>query len=519
MSRTPGVVSQLSRREALALPLVLGAGALTSGFARGQEPRRGGVLRVVTYANPSSLDPATGRSGTDHTYLWPMFDTLVDVEPATLSPRPGLAESWEYRDQTTLALNLRKGVVFHDGTPFDADAVKANFDHMLGDQRSTVKGDVSTIKSVEVENTLRVVLRLKEPDTSLPLAMSDRIGMMSSPKALGALGAAYDRKPVGTGAYEFVEWIDGDKVILKRNANYWKPGAPFLDGLEFKVMIDANTGLRSVMSGQTDFMFRVPPHQAPIVKRDKNFVFLTGPTLYCQLIYLNCSRPPLDDKRIRQALNLAIDREAYTKVVTAGLGEPAYTVIPKHHWAYDAQASAMYGYDVDRARKLMADAGFAGGLELLSNTASDPFTTQRMEIIAAQLGKIGIRLKYTVGTLAQSNQTWNEGVGDIRLTAWTGRADPSITFASLYSPEGFFNRGGAEPSKDLTQAIKDTRATTDINLRKEAFARAARLEREFAMSLPLAFESEVVVHHTRVKGYVPNLIGKPRFDGVYLDSV
>jgi ABC-type transport system substrate-binding protein len=389
---------------------------------------------------------------------------------------------------------------------------------MLGDPRSTVKGDVSTIKSVEVEHLLGVVVRLKEPDTSLPLAMSDRIGMMSSPKAFGELGAGYDRKPVGTGAYQFVEWIDGEKVVLKRNANYWKSGAPFMDGLEFKVMIDANAGLRSVMSGQADFMFRVPPHQAPIVKRDKNFVFLTGPTLYCQLIYLNCSRPPLDDKRIRQALNLAIDREAYTKVVTAGLGEPAYTVIPKHHWAYDAQASAMYGYDVDRARKLMADAGFAGGLELMSNTASDPFTTQRMEIIAAQFAKIGVKLKYTVGTLAQSNQTWNDGIGDIRLTAWTGRPDPSITFASLYSPEGFFNRGGAEPSKDLTQAIRDTRATTDINLRKEAFSRAARLEREFAMSLPLAFESEVVAHHVKVKGYVSNLIGKPRFVGVYLDS-
>lgn len=508
----------LTRRSALALPVALGAGTLTSRFAGAEEPRRGGVLRVVTYANPSSLDPATGRSGTDHTYLWPIFDTLVDVEPATLNARPGLAESWEYRDPTTLVLNLRKGVVFHDSTPFDADVVKANFDHMLGDSRSTVKGDVSTIKAVEVENPLRAVVRLKEADTSLPLAMSDRIGMMSSPKAFSALGPAYDRKPVGTGAYELVDWVDGEKVVLKRNATYWKAGAPFLDGLEFRVMIDANTGLRSVMSGQTDFMFRVPPHQAPTVKRDKNFVFRTSPTLFCQLIYLNCSRPPLDDKRIRQALNLAIDREAYTTVVTAGLGEPGYTVIPKHHWAYDAQASSMYHYDVERARKLMADAGFAGGLELHSNTASDPFTTQRMEIIAAQLGKIGIRLKYTTGTLAQSNQTWNEGVGDIRLTAWTGRADPSITFASLYSPEGFFNRGGAEPSKDLTQAIKDTRSTTDIDLRKAAFARAARLEREFAMSLPLAFESEVVAHHVRVKGYAPNLNGKPRFDGVYLAS-
>jgi len=189
----------ITRRNALALPLGLGAAALGSSFAYGQQPRRGGVLKVVAYANPSSLDPSTGRSGGDHAFLWPMFDTLVDVEPATLNPIPGLAESWSYSDSTTLVLNLRQGVQFHDGTPFDAAAVKANFDHMLGNPRSTVKGEVITIKSAEVENPFRVILKLKEPDTSLPLAMSDRIGMMSSPKAFGELGAGSDRKPVGAG--------------------------------------------------------------------------------------------------------------------------------------------------------------------------------------------------------------------------------------------------------------------------------------------------------------------------------
>jgi len=512
----------LTRRSVLALPLAMpfgiGISSLGSSHAQAQQPRRGGVLKVVAYANPSSLDPSTGRSGADHSFLWSIYDTLVDIEPSTLNPVPGLAESWNFPDPTTLVLNLRQRVVFHDGTPFDAAAVKANFDHLMHNPRSTVKGDVSTIKSVEVENPFRVVLKLKESDTSLPLAMTDRIGMMSSPKAFTELGAAYDRKPVGAGAYEFVEWIDADKVVVKRNEKYWKTGQPYLDAIETKVILDANTGLRSVMSGQANFIYRVLPHQAPVVKRSPDFVLVTNPTLYCQLIYLNCSRPPLDDKRIRQALNFAIDREAYNKAVTAGLGAAAPTVLPKGYWAWDAQAAAMYPYDLDRARKLMTEAGFANGLELHSNTASDPFTTQRMEIIAAQFGKIGIKIKHTVGTLAQSNQTWNEGIGDIRLTAWTGRADPSMTYAALYSPEGFYNRGGAEPSKDLTQAIKDSRSSTDINVRKQAFSRAARLEREVAMSLPLAFESEVVVHHKQVKGYVSNLIGKPRFDGVWIDG-
>ena len=519
-SNASGRPHGVTRRDALILPLALGGAAVGASLgvspANGQQPKRGGVLKVVAYTNPSSLDPSTGRSGGDHSFLWPMYDTLVDVEPATLNPVPGLAESWTYPDATTLVLNLRKQVQFHDGTPFDAEAVKANFEHMIGNPRSTVKGEVSTIKSVDVDGPSRVVFKLKEPDTSLPLAMSDRIGMMSSPKAFGEGGAGYDRKPVGTGAYQFVEWVDADKVVMKRNEKYWKPGRPLLDGIEMKVILDANTGLRSVMSGQADFIYRVQPHQTPVVKRSPGFALITNPTLYCQLIYLNCSRPPLDDKLIRQALNFAIDREAFNKVATAGLGEPAPTVLPKRHWAYDAQAASMYPFDLDRARKLMADAGFANGLELHSNTASDPFTTQRMEIISAQLAKIGIKIKQTVSSLAQSNQTWNDGIGDIRLTAWTGRPDPSMTFAALYSPDGFYNRGGSEPSKELTQAIRDSRSSTDLKVRTEAFSRAARLEREVAMSLPLVFESEVVVHNAKVKGYVSNLIGKPRFDDVWL---
>ncbi len=450
--------------------------------------------------------------------LWPIFDTLVDFEFDTLDPKPGLAESWDYRDPTTLVLNLRKDVLFHDGTACEAAAVKANFDYMLTNPRSTVKADVASIKSAEVEAPLRVVLRLKEPDTSLPLVLTDRAGMMSSPAAFSTLGADYDRKPVGTGAFSFVQWDDADKLVLKRNERYWREGLPALEGIEFKIMSDSNSGLRSVLAGQNDFVYRVSPQQAPLIKRSPTFGFVTNPTLYVQMIYLNASRPPLDNKLVRQALNFAIDREAYTKVVTAGMGETAGTILPKRHWAYDAQAAATYTYDPDRARQLMAEAGFGSGLQLNSNHYSDQLSQQRMEILAAQLGQIGITIKSTVAAIAQANQQWHDGIGDIHLSAWTGRADPSVTYASLFAPEGYYNNGGVEHSPELTRAIRDSRSSSDLAVRKQAFARAQRLERELALCVPLAFESEVVVHGPKVKGYSSNLIGKPRFDGVYLDA-
>lgn len=511
---SPGV----TRRAALAASVALGSSPWLSRFARAAGPQRGGVLKVSQYANPSSLDPTTGRSGADHPMLWPMFDTLVDFDFATLDPKPGLAKSWEYRDPTTLVLNIRKDVLFHDGTACDAEAVKANFDYMLTNPRSTVKADVASIKSADVEAPLRVVLHLKEPDTSLPLVLTDRAGMMSSPAAFKVLGADYDRKPVGAGAYAFVQWDDADKLVLKRNERYWREGLPYLDGIEFKVMTDSNTGLRAVLAGQNDFVYRVSPQQAPLIKRSPSFGFVTNPTLYVQMIYLNASRPPLDNKLIRQALNWAIDREAYTKVVTAGMGETAGTILPKRHWAYDAQAAATYSYDQDRARKLMADAGFGAGLQLHSNHYSDQLSQQRMEILGAQLGKIGISIKSTVAAVAQANQQWHDGVGDIHLSAWTGRADPSVTYASLFAPEGYYNSGGVDHSAELTRAIRDSRSSSDIAVRKEAFVRAQRLERELALCVPLAFESEVVVYGPKVKGYSSNLIGKPRFDGVYLES-
>lgn len=506
-----------SRRNFLELSLAsLASLSSASGWAAPNQPL--GTLKVSLSSNPSSLDPATGRSGTDHLVLWPMFDTLVDFEPASLQPRPGLAESWEFRDATTLVLRLRKGVVFHDGVAMDAEAVKANFAHMIGNPRSTVKADVGTIKDVSVEDSRTVILRLKEADSSLPLVLSDRAGMMSSPKAFNDLGAEYDRHPVGAGAYEFVRWDDASKIILKRNRTYWRDGQPRLEGIEFTVMTDASAGLRSVVAGQNNFISQVNPQQIPVIKRAADLKLVTNPTLYLQMIYLNFSRPPLDDVRLRQALNYAIDRVAYTKFVTAGIGEVGYTVLPSSHWGYSAKAASRYTFDPDKARKLLAEAGYPNGLELHSNHYSDPLSMQRMELIGAQLKAVGITLRSTVAAVAQANQTWNDGVGDIHLSAWTGRPDPSVTFASLFAPEGYYNKGGAEPSKELTRAIKDSRASADIEQRKHAFDIAAQLEREFALSVPLAFSSEVVAHHKSVQGYVSNLIGKARFDGIFIQN-
>ena len=169
----------LSRRDLMAM-----AGALAlPGTASAQgTPAKGGVLKVSASANPSSLDPATGGAGSDHTFLWTMFDTLVEWDYETLKAKPGMA-AFNFPDPRTLVLDIKPGITFHDGTPMDAAAVKFNLDRGRTDQRSNIKADLQNVAQVDVTGPMQVTVRLARPDTALPAILSDRAGMMVSPKA------------------------------------------------------------------------------------------------------------------------------------------------------------------------------------------------------------------------------------------------------------------------------------------------------------------------------------------------
>ena len=187
-------MTQTTRREVMALISGALAGAAFGGeaFAQGT-PKRGGILRISAPANPSSLDPATGGAGSDHAFLFTMYDTLTEWDFETLKPKPGLAESWSFSDPTTLVLNIRSGVTFHDGTPLDAEAVKFNLERNKSDPKSNIKADLAAMESAAVTGPMQVTLKLSTPDAALPGILSDRAGMMVSPTAVKASAAAMSR--------------------------------------------------------------------------------------------------------------------------------------------------------------------------------------------------------------------------------------------------------------------------------------------------------------------------------------
>ncbi len=515
MTESNWALGALSRRDLLALAggVALSGATGMSAFAQAAA-KKGGILRIAAPANPSSLDPTTGGAGSDHTILWTMYDTLVEWDYDTLKPKPGIAK-WSYPDSKTMVLDISKDIKFHDGTPLDAEAVKFNLDRNRSDQRSNIKADLTSVESVEVTGPLQVTLKLKNPDTALPAILSDRAGMMVSPTNIKALGNDTNRKPVGAGPWKFVSWADNQSIVLTRNEHYWKPGRPYLDGIEFSIIPELATGLRSVVAGENDMAFSLPARLKPVIDRAKNLQVVTGPTLYCIQLYFNYGRAPLNNVKVRQAINFAIDRNAFVKATMNGLGEPATMTLPSTHWAYDKSVSTLYPHNPDKARKLLAEAGFKDGLDLTIGGYNDQDSVRRSEVLQAQLGQAGIRLKFTRGTIAEISAQFfaTEKKFDVLLSAWTGRPDPSMTYALGFDKGAYYN-ASREADPELVKLIQQSRESEDLKERAVVFAKIQRFVMENALSAPLAFQYELDALATKVKGYKPNLLGKPKYENI-----
>lgn len=488
--------------------------AVTTAYAQNQK----GVLKVVSPHNPTSMDPMTGRHGNDHILLFPVYETLVNVNLDTLMPEPGLAESWTYADPTTLILELRKDVTFHDGTPFDANAVLFNLERARTDERSRVKIDLVSVESITATGEHQITIKLKEPDAVLLSVLSDRAGMMSSPKAVKEMGESYDRAAVGTGPWRLTEWRDGERLVYARNENYWKSGQPFLDGIEISVITDSNTGLRSVVARQNHFVMQLAPQQKPLIEASRLKV-ASGPTLATFHFYLNFSKPPCDNKNVRLALCHAVDREAFNELTMAGLGAPTVQTLPSSHWAYNPELEGTYKYDPELAIKLLAEAGHPDGVDVEMFVPNTQAFQQKGEVLVEQLKKAKINLILrSVPTNELGAKFMGERLGNAALSIYSGRTDPSQFFSLMFDPESFINASRMWGAPELEQAMADCRSNLDIETRKKAIQRALKIINENALYVPLVLQVELNALTPEVEGYKPSILGKPRFESVQLAS-
>jgi ABC-type transport system substrate-binding protein len=341
---------------------------------------------------------------------------------------------------------------------------------------------------------------------------------MVSPKSIQEKGPNVDRTPVGSGPFKFVSWQDNDVIKVVRNENYWRKGLPYLDGIDFRIVNELNTAARTAMVGEADLVLNVQPPQKAIADRSKNVTVIVSPSLTFYGAFLNYGRPPLDDLRVRQAMNYAINRDEINKVIALGLGQPSSGILPKEHWAYDPATANYYTFDLNKAKKLLADAGHPQGIDVEAYGWSDQTAMQRQELVISQLARAGFRIKMTPIAPGPAMQAFMiEKKAAMLFSPTGGYPDPSQYYDAMFAKDALRNAGKIElPGY---RALADaTMATNDQAARKAAFAKLQRFVIENALQLVQFVSPNVMITTKRVHNLVGGLISSPKFHDVWVTA-
>jgi peptide/nickel transport system substrate-binding protein len=462
----------------VALAFLLGAcGSSGGGTATTTSgtPKTGGTLKVAQETEINTLDPGASGLQVEREIYYNLYDSLLGVDPK-LNFVPELATAWKYTDPMTLVFTLRQGVKFHDGTDFNADAVKFNIDRYMTASDSARKSDLASVQSVEVQSPYTAVFHLKRADGTLLATLVDRAGMMLSPSAVKQAGGQLGVNPVGAGSgpFEFVEWRRDDHLSLKRNANYWRKDKagrqlPYLDGLTYRPMTDLNAILAALKTGDVDQARTISFKDVDAVKADSTLAYREIPGLNYFGFELNHSVPPFNDPAKAKAVALAIDRAQILKNVVFNIGVVAHGPISPTSWAFDPTEKIYDKPDVARAKTT------ATGFSFTLKTATTQDAVQTGQLIQAQLAKAGITvnlLPEDFGKLTLETRVQHQF--EAALSGWSGRIDPDGNLYAQFHTGGSFN-DGLYSSKQVDDLLEQARATTDQGKRKQLYAQAQEI--------------------------------------------
>lgn len=489
--------------------------ATVAGPARADIPKD--VLVVGQIAEPKSLDPHAVTAVNDFRILMNVYDGLVRYQDGKLEVEPGLAESWEISDDgLTYTFKLRQGVKFHDGSDFNAEAVKFNFDRMLDKEHPfhhtgpfPLSFFFSAIKETEVVDADTVRFHLNEPYAPFLSNLAYPTGLIVSPAAVKKHDKEFGRHPSGTGPFTFAEWESNSKVVLTRNDDYWD-GAPKIKTVVFRPVTDANTRVTEMLSGGLDLMMEVPPDNVSTFGDSKDFTVYeqAGPHLW--FLILNLKEGPMADQKVRQAVNYAINKESLVKNVLQDTATVAAGPIPKAFaWAYDDSLTP-YPYDPDKAAKMIEEAGFKdaeitfyvteGGSGML-----DPIPMGTA--IQADLAKVGLKVKietYEWNTFLGKVNPGLEGKADMAEMAWMTNDPDTLPFLALrtaaWPDKGGFNSGYYSNPK-VDELLEKARRSTDQAERAKLYKEMQQIVYKDAPWAFIANWKQNAVSTAAVKGF------------------
>lgn len=496
-----------------ALLLLTGA-----GFSAAQSAHAETTLRIGLGADPDQLDPATARTYYGRFVFSAMCDRLVDVDQH-LAIVPGLATDWSYSaDGKTLSMNLRQGVLFQDGEKFDANAVKYNLDRYLTLTGSLRKSEISSIESVEVTGPYSVKLHLKNPDAALLMQLTDRAGTMMAPAATAKGNVA--AHPVCSGPYEFVSRVQQDRIVLKRFDQYWNKSAYHFDKVIFLPIPDASVRLANLQAGDLDLTEGIAATDVKTVQGDSKLALATvtglgymGLTVNLNNGTANTASALAKEAKVRQALSLAIDRDALNQVVFQGQFTPAnqpFSPVSPYHVDLPIQTR-----NIDKAKALLAEAGVKTPLNIDMLVPNNPTSQQVAQVLQAMVGEAGINLNLQMTEFATLLDKQQRGDFQLSMSGWSGRPDPDGSIYSFLASKGGLN-DGRYGNPQVDQWLVSARQTSDVAQRKALYKQIVEQENVDLPIVYLYFEPRIFGMSKKIAGFTPYPDGLIRLQGMTL---
>jgi peptide/nickel transport system substrate-binding protein len=518
------------------------ANSSSASSAAGNSPATSALV-FGSVGDPASLESGNIEDGYSIYVQHQIYDRLLDAEPGTTKVIPALATEWSASpDGLTWTFKLRQGVKFHDGTDFNAEAVRANFNRWwdpkdpLGfrDAGKTYpswtslfggfKGSPeSLLQDIKVTDPQTIQFVLKQPFAAFPAAIASGYFGIASPDAIKKAGANYGTPSggaVGTGPFTFKEWRNGDRVILAKNPNYWQQGLPKVEQVVFRTIKEASGRLAELRAGSIDFTENLSPQQLKEVQSDPNLKEVRRPSFNVGYLALNPAYEPLSKKEVRQAIAMAIDRKQLVNAFWSGLATTDSHFTPPTMKEFQNASLGEYEFNPDKAKKMLAEAGYPNGFDLEIfympiNGTSFPTPKPVAEAWAAELNSIGIRVSLNTKDWAAYLADRFKAPGyQAFMLGWTGDyGDPD----NFYYPH--FGTGGTKDIGNWKNArvfklLDDARKESDPAKRAPMYAEVDKILFEEAVRIPIVHSEPLLAQRTTISGWQPSPFGSESFEAV-----
>ena len=462
------------------------------------------TLVVARAADTTGLDPHTQTAFASFRLLELIYEPLVVLD-GDLNIAPALAESWEFSDDATeLTVHLREGVTFHDGSPMTSADVKASFERILDEATGAAsRANFTSIESIDASQDYTVVFNLSTPDVPILAAMATVGAAIVSDEFIAA-GGSFASAAIGTGPFVLEQWVPEETTTLSANSDWWGDG-PYVDGLDLRIIPDESSIVAALRAGQVDFAILNDPVIATLLIGDDSVTLNQVPALAYHVFQLNASREPLDNLEVRQAIACAIDRQEVLDTAALGYGE---VTGPLTAPAFKVPLDELFCYqrDADRARELLAVAGYADGFAISTIVAPNepPTSLAEAQNIQAQLAEVGIDLEIISLELSVYVDRWLAADFDTAVALNGGRPDPYTMYARYFTNDGNLLGVSNYVDDTLDTLMAEGRASGDVAARYETFKQFQQHLTEMAPWVWLYHDFEYTAQQPYVSGFVPN---------------